>query len=39
MTNQEGYSERTFESIKNFTDYGTEFWNARELAEVLGYTK
>lgn len=33
------YSEKTFESIKHVTDDGEEFWTARELQEVLEYSK
>ena len=28
-----------FESIKQLSPYGTEYWSARELAPLLGYTK
>ena len=27
-----------FEAIRHTTDDGTEYWSARELAKVLGYT-
>ena len=33
------YSEETFESIKHVNEYGNEFWYARELQSVLGYTE
>ena len=33
------YSEQTFESIKRINEYGEEFWYARELQTVLGYTE
>lgn len=33
------YSEQTFDSIKRYTDDGQEFWFARELQKVLGYTE
>lgn len=33
------YSERTFESIKHYTDDGQEFWYARDLQRVLEYTE
>lgn len=33
------YNEKTFESIKHLTDDGEEFWTARELQEVLEYSK
>lgn len=38
MPNLEQYSEETFESIKHYTDDGTEFWYARELSKVLQYS-
>ena len=37
MANIQRYSEETFESIKWYTEDGTEVWYARELAHVLGY--
>lgn len=33
------YGERTFDSIKHYTEDGTEFWLARELQQVLEYTE
>ena len=33
------YNESTFESIKHINEYGSEYWNARELQTVLEYTK
>ncbi len=30
---------KDFESIKKLTDEGVEFWEARELMPLLGYTK
>lgn len=33
------YNEETFESIKHVDEYGHEFWYARELQRVLGYTQ
>ena len=33
------YNEKIFEEIKNINDYEQEFWYARELAEILEYTK
>lgn len=33
------YSYNTFESIKQFTDEGREFWYARDLQGVLDYAK
>ena len=31
--------ESVFESIKHFNEFGQEFWYARELQKVLGYTQ
>ena len=33
------YSEVIFEDIKHVNEYGQEFWYARELQEVLGYSQ
>jgi len=33
------YNEKIFENIKNINDYDQEFWYARELSEILEYTK
>lgn len=33
----ENYKEKTFEDIKHIDDKGNEFWEARELQEILGY--
>ena len=33
------YNEKIFEKIKNINEYGHEFWYARELLEILEYTK
>ena len=30
---------KTFEEIKHINEYGEEFWYARELMSVLGYSK
>jgi len=35
----EEYKERTFEDIKHIDELGNEYWEARELMEVLGYSK
>lgn len=32
-------TEQSFESIKHVNENGVEFWYARELMEVLGYSK
>lgn len=31
------YQERTFEDIKHVDEYGNEYWEARELQQILGY--
>ena len=33
------YSENLFDSIKHIDEYGNEYWLARELQKVLGYSK
>ncbi len=33
------YNEKTFEEIKHLTEDGVEYWFARELQEILGYSK
>jgi len=35
----ETYRERTFEEIKHVDEWGNEYWEARELMIVLGYSK
>lgn len=35
----ERYSEDIFENIKHVNEYKQEFWYARELQEVLGYSQ
>ena len=39
MTDISKYSDSTFESIKHVNEYGQEYWSARELQEVLEYSK
>lgn len=39
MANLEVISENLFESIKHENEYGQEYWLARELQTVLGYSK
>lgn len=36
---EETYTKKIFEDIKHINEYGQEFWYARELREVLGYTE
>ena len=33
----EEYNEKTFEEIKHIDDKGNEYWEARELQQILGY--
>ena len=33
------YNEKTFEDIKHIDENGVEYWLARELQEILGYSK
>ncbi len=35
----EQYQEKTFEDIKHINEFDIEYWEARELMSVLGYTK
>lgn len=35
----ETYREKTFEEIKHVDEWGNEYWEARELMIVLGYSK
>ena len=37
--NIEIYSEKFFEDIKHITEDGIEYWLARELQEILEYSK
>lgn len=39
MSNIQKYSDKTFEEIKHFNEYGEECWLARELAPVLEYAR
>lgn len=39
MANIEKYNEQVFETIKHINEENIEYWYARELAEVLAYTK
>ena len=39
MNKIEEYNAQTFENIKHINEYGYEFWYARELSEILQYTK
>lgn len=31
------YHEQTFEEIKHIDEFGNEYWEARELQQILGY--
>ena len=37
MSNIEEYTEKIFEDIKHIDDSGNEYWQGRELQQVLGY--
>ena len=37
MNSIEQYKEKTFEDIKHIDDNGNEYWEARELQQILGY--
>ena len=37
MSNIEEYTEKNFEDIKQIDEHGNEFWEARELQQILGY--
>jgi DNA-damage-inducible protein D len=37
MNDIKEYSEKTFASIKHIDELGNEYWEARELQELLGY--
>lgn len=37
MNNIQEYSETIFESVKHIDEYGQEYWEARELQQVLEY--
>ena len=39
MSDIANYNEQTFESIKHINENGQEFWYARELQKVLGYSE
>ena len=33
----EEYKEKTFDNIKHMDEQGNEYWEARELQQILGY--
>ena len=37
MSNIEEYTEKIFEDIKHIDDLGNEYWEGRELQQILGY--
>lgn len=39
MQEIEQYTEKVFEEIKHIDEEGNEYWEARELQELLGYKK
>ncbi|MBL7002491.1 MAG: DNA damage-inducible protein D [Gammaproteobacteria bacterium] len=38
MNNVENHSTQTFEQLKQVDEHGNEFWYARPLSKILGYT-
>ncbi len=39
MNNIINYNQTAFEAIKHINEYGAEYWTARELMPLLGYTR
>lgn len=39
MEEIKNYNEKTFDDIKHVDESGVEYWNARELMQVLDYKK
>ena len=39
MHNIENYNKTVFEDIKHIDEKGNEYWEARELQQILGYSK
>ena len=39
MNEIKGYTEKMFEDIKHIDESGNEYWSARELMTLLGYSK
>lgn len=39
LNDLQNYAKQTFESIKHVNEYGMDFWNARELSNILNYNK
>ena len=39
MNDLKDYNEKVFEEIKHLNENGNEYWDARELMKILGYTK
>lgn len=39
MSDIANYDKSTFEAIKHINEYGAEYWSARELMSLLGYSK
>lgn len=39
MNEIETYNEKIFEEIKHIDEFGNEYWEARELQQILGYTQ
>jgi len=39
MTQDVAYNQDVFEKLKKTNEYGSEYWLARDLAEVLDYSQ
>jgi hypothetical protein len=39
VSNNQGYANSPFDSIRRVDEFGNEFWNGRELMEMLNYKK
>lgn len=39
QNNLPALGEKSFEALKHFTQHGAEYWNARELQPLLGYSQ
>jgi len=39
MSNIDSYNERVFEEYRHVNDYGEDYWYARDLQEILQYSK
>lgn len=37
INKMENYNEKSFENIKHIDENGNEYWEVRELQQILGY--